>query len=60
MYCSNGPLLWAIITWRNSLVFHDLDKITSVMIHAFPPIGIKSLTLANAKSDFCHSMVSRI
>ena len=35
---SNGPLLWAIITWRNSLVFHDLDKVTSVFIHAFPPL----------------------
>lgn len=35
---ANGPLLWSIIAWRNSLVFHDLDKITSVFIHAFPPI----------------------
>jgi hypothetical protein len=32
-----GPLLWAIVTWRNSLVFHSLDKITSIFIHAFPP-----------------------
>jgi hypothetical protein len=34
----NGPLLWAIVTWKNSLVFHDVDKITSVFIHALPPI----------------------
>ena len=33
---SNGPLLWAIPTWRCSMVFHSLDKVTSVFIHAFP------------------------
>jgi hypothetical protein len=31
-----GPLAWAIAAWRNSLVFHSIDKITSVFIHAFP------------------------
>ena len=36
--CSNGPLLFAILAWRNSLVFHSLDKVTTVFIHAFPPI----------------------
>ncbi|KAL1411025.1 hypothetical protein Q8F55_001970 [Vanrija albida] len=29
-----GPLASAIITWRNSLVFHSLDKVTSL----YPPI----------------------
>ncbi|KNC51283.1 uncharacterized protein AMSG_07288 [Thecamonas trahens ATCC 50062] len=33
---ANGPLLWAIPTWRCSMVFHSLDKVTSVFIHAFP------------------------
>ena len=33
---ANGPLTWAIVIWRNSLVFHDYDKITSVYIHFFP------------------------
>ncbi|KAI8997206.1 hypothetical protein BDB01DRAFT_712804 [Pilobolus umbonatus] len=38
-YCmTNGPVAWAIITWRNSLVFHSLDKVTSVVIHIFPPL----------------------
>lgn len=38
-YCmTNGPVAWAIITWRNSLVFHSLDKVTSVFIHIFPPL----------------------
>lgn len=37
-YISNGPLLIAIVAWRNSLVFHDLDKLTSVFIHLFPAL----------------------
>lgn len=28
-----GPLASAIITWRNSMVFHSLDKVTSLFIH---------------------------
>ncbi|KAL0580891.1 hypothetical protein V5O48_001084 [Marasmius crinis-equi] len=37
-YClSNGSLASAVITWRNSLVFHDLDKVTSLFIHIYPP-----------------------
>lgn len=35
---THGPVAWAIITWRNSLVFHSLDKVTSVFIHIFPPL----------------------
>ena len=31
-----GPLTWAIVVWRNSIVFHDYDKITSVYIHFLP------------------------
>ncbi|KAL0074588.1 hypothetical protein J3Q64DRAFT_1649090 [Phycomyces blakesleeanus] len=39
VFClTNGPVAWAIITWRNSLVFHSLDKVTSVCIHMFPPL----------------------
>ena len=30
---SNGPLLVAVLAWRNSLVFHSLDKMTSIFIH---------------------------
>jgi hypothetical protein len=33
---ANGPLAWAIVLWRNSLVFHSIDKVTSVYIHLFP------------------------
>ena len=35
---NNGPLLWAVFTFRNSLVFHSLDKITSCLIHITPCI----------------------
>ena len=35
---ANGPLAWAIVVWRNSFVFHSVDKFTSVVIHALPPL----------------------
>eukprot|EP01029_Cantina_marsupialis_P012184 TRINITY_DN2691_c0_g2_i1.p1 TRINITY_DN2691_c0_g2~~TRINITY_DN2691_c0_g2_i1.p1 ORF type:complete len:430 (+),score=95.83 TRINITY_DN2691_c0_g2_i1:94-1383(+) len=35
---ANGPLATAIYTWRNSLVFHNLDKLTSLFIHIGPPL----------------------
>ncbi|GAA5982742.1 hypothetical protein JCM5350_006233 [Sporobolomyces pararoseus] len=33
-----GSLGSAIATWRNSLVFHSLDKVISLAIHIFPPL----------------------
>lgn len=33
---SNGTLLGALLAWRNSLVFHSLDKVTSIVIHLLP------------------------
>ncbi|KAE9410405.1 hypothetical protein BT96DRAFT_871272 [Gymnopus androsaceus JB14] len=37
-YClSHGSLASAVITWRNSLVFHDQDKVTSLFVHIFAP-----------------------
>jgi len=33
---ANGPLAFAVPCWRNSLVFHDMDKVTSTYIHVFP------------------------
>ena len=37
---ANGPLLIALVMWKNSLVFHDLDKTTSMFIHLFPSLGL--------------------
>ena len=30
----------AIVVWQNSLVFHSLDKLTSIFIHVFPPLTL--------------------
>ncbi|ETO32980.1 hypothetical protein RFI_04127 [Reticulomyxa filosa] len=35
---ANGPVLLAIVVWRNSMVFHSVDKMTSLFIHCFPPL----------------------
>ncbi|XP_072025846.1 uncharacterized protein [Amphiura filiformis] len=35
---ANGPLLFAIITYRNTLAFHSLDRMTSVFIHILPAL----------------------
>lgn len=32
-----GSLSFAVITWRNSIVIHSVDKITSCFIHIMPP-----------------------
>lgn len=34
-----GPLMWSIVAMRNSLVFHDGDKITTLMMHASPALS---------------------
>lgn len=31
-----GTLSFAVITWKNKLVFHSIDKITSTFIHVLP------------------------
>jgi len=39
VYClSYGNNAWAIAMWRNSMVFHSLDKVTSLFIHIMPPV----------------------
>lgn len=40
---ANGPLAWAVVAWRNGIVFHSLDKVTSVFIHIFPGLLAFSL-----------------
>lgn len=38
-YCAaHGPLAFSIATWRNSAVFHSLEKMCSLFIHLYPPI----------------------
>lgn len=33
-----GTLSFAVITWRNSLVLHSIEKTTSSFIHVMPPV----------------------
>ncbi|KAJ6260935.1 hypothetical protein Dda_3596 [Drechslerella dactyloides] len=48
-YClSYGNNAWAIAMWRNSLVFHSLDKITSLFIHLMPPVVLHSIVHQDA------------
>lgn len=43
-YClAYGNNAWAIAMWRNSLVFHSLDKVTSLFIHIMPPVVLHCL-----------------
>ena len=44
LFCfANGPLLWAVALWRNSLVFHSVDKMTSMFIHISPALTVTTL-----------------
>ncbi|XP_055955467.1 uncharacterized protein LOC130010467 [Patella vulgata] len=35
---ANGPMVWAMVVFRNSLVLHCIDKTTSVYIHLLPAL----------------------
>ena len=37
---SNGPLLAAVVLWKNSIVPHSADKMTSMFIHVSPSITL--------------------
>jgi len=39
----NGPIAWAVIAFGNSLVFHSLDKTTSLYLHLTPAIVTYSI-----------------
>ncbi|XP_065918452.1 uncharacterized protein [Dysidea avara] len=41
-YC-NGPLLWGIVMWKNPLVFHSMDKMTSIYMHLSPVLVVNSI-----------------
>eukprot|EP00301_Raphidiophrys_heterophryoidea_P026424 c9120_g1_i1.p1 GENE.c9120_g1_i1~~c9120_g1_i1.p1 ORF type:complete len:365 (+),score=56.95 c9120_g1_i1:62-1096(+) len=34
----NGPIAWAVLAFRNALVFHSIDKLTSLLIHLTPAL----------------------
>ncbi|XP_046346230.2 glycerophosphocholine acyltransferase 1-like isoform X2 [Haliotis rufescens] len=35
---ANGPITWALVLFRNSLVFHSFDKTVSIYIHLMPAL----------------------
>ena len=42
-FLAHGPVAWAIYAWRNALVFHSLDKMTSIAIHISPALVMYTL-----------------
>eukprot|EP00698_Gefionella_okellyi_P026294 TRINITY_DN995_c0_g2_i3.p1 TRINITY_DN995_c0_g2~~TRINITY_DN995_c0_g2_i3.p1 ORF type:complete len:437 (+),score=60.16 TRINITY_DN995_c0_g2_i3:209-1519(+) len=40
---ATGPVVWAVAAWRNSMVFHSADKMTSIFIHLAPPMLVGAL-----------------
>ncbi|KAK9459591.1 uncharacterized protein V1516DRAFT_680323 [Lipomyces oligophaga] len=53
-YClSYGTLAWAVITWRNSLVLHSIDKTTSTFIHVLPPVVLHCIHF-QLEDDYLH------
>ncbi|KAJ3302810.1 hypothetical protein HDV03_004561 [Kappamyces sp. JEL0829] len=41
VFClAHGPVAWAIYAWRNALVFHSVDKVTSIAIHIQPALAL--------------------
>lgn len=45
-----GTLSFAVITWRNSLVLHSIEKTTSSIIHVMPPVTMFVLVHQTPKS----------
>ena len=35
---ATGPLCWSVFIFRNSIVLHDIDQLTSTFIHISPPL----------------------
>lgn len=38
-----GSLLNAMVVWQNSVIFHSMDKLTSLLLHAFAPFTLHLL-----------------
>uniref|UniRef100_A0A0E0FNN4 Glycerophosphocholine acyltransferase 1 n=1 Tax=Oryza nivara TaxID=4536 RepID=A0A0E0FNN4_ORYNI len=47
---AEGPLAWALIVWRCSLVFSSFDKLVSVLIHLLPGIVIFTIRWWNPQT----------
>lgn len=53
-----GSLLWAVPLWRNSLVFHDVDKVRRSRFGFPPPLpDLVALIFPNARTEYSVSIV---
>lgn len=43
--CAVGPLGWATIILHNGLIFHSIEKMTSIFIHAYPLVACLAMRL---------------
>jgi len=60
-YClSHGSLASAVITWRNSLVFHDQDKVTSLFIHIYAPFTFTVIRQVHSSLTFAPFIHERV
>eukprot|EP01136_Pigoraptor_vietnamica_P038541 Opistho-1_new@68 len=57
---SNGPVGWSVITWRNSLVFHDINMVTSFYIHGFSVSGDILPSLVSGHARLSHVSIARV
>ena len=47
----NGPLVFAVVVWRNSFIFHSIDHVCSTMLHALPPLWTFTVRWAEKDQD---------
>jgi len=52
---TSGSLSWAIALWKNSMVFHSLDKITSLFIHLTPSLVVWTIKWYPTEFNPCSS-----
>jgi len=49
---NNGPLIWAVPLFRNSLIFHSLEKSTCLVIHLSGPLFVFSIKWLDKENRF--------
>ena len=58
-YClAYGNNAVAIAMWRNSLVFHSLDKVTSLFVHIMPPVTLHCIVHLTPATTLVHRFPS--
>ncbi|ETN40462.1 uncharacterized protein HMPREF1541_04739 [Cyphellophora europaea CBS 101466] len=51
-YClAYGNNAVAIVMWRNSLVFHSMDKVVSLFIHVMPPVTLHCIVHLTGREE---------